>query len=79
MAEGLRETASTTWSLAITGIAGPDGGTAEKPVGTIHLAVAAPTGTTHRLVRLGGDRTRIQDLAAASAIDLLRRQLLETP
>lgn len=78
MAEGLRKIASTTWSIATTGIAGPDGGVPDKPVGTVHLAVSGPVGTTHRLVRLGGDRSRIQDLAAASAIDLLRRQLLET-
>jgi nicotinamide-nucleotide amidase len=75
MAAGLRERSGATFALAITGIAGPDGGTPEKPVGTVHLALASPEGVTHRLVSLGGDRPRIQDLAAGAALDILRRHL----
>jgi nicotinamide-nucleotide amidase len=75
MAEGMRSRAGTTYALAITGIAGPDGGRPDKPVGTIHAALASPSGTIHRQLKLGGDRTRIQELAAGGAIDLLRRHL----
>lgn len=61
--------------LAITGIAGPTGGTTEKPVGTVHLAVATPTQLEHRHFRFGGSRQTIRELAANFALDLLRRVL----
>jgi len=76
MAEGIRRTAHTTWGLATTGIAGPSGGSPDKPVGTVHVAAAGPTGTTHRLLRLPGDRARIQGWSVAATLELLRRQLL---
>ncbi|MEZ4317105.1 MAG: CinA family nicotinamide mononucleotide deamidase-related protein [Myxococcota bacterium] len=76
MAEGIRARSGATWGVATTGIAGPDGGSEAKPVGTVHIALAGPNGTEHRLVRFGGDRQRIQALAAASALDLLRRHTL---
>lgn len=79
MAEGVRQGAGATYGLATTGIAGPGGGTEAKPVGTVHLALAHPHGTEHRLVRLGGDRGRVQALAAHAALDLLRRHLSPTP
>lgn len=75
MAEGLLASSGADYTLSVTGIAGPGGGTEDKPVGTVHVAVCGPEGTSHRLLRLGGDRGRIQDLAAASALDLLRRTL----
>ena len=75
MAEGVRAAAGTTYGLATTGVAGPGGGTEARPVGTVHLALAHPHGTEHRLVRLGGDRGRVQALAAHAALDLLRRHL----
>jgi nicotinamide-nucleotide amidase len=75
MAEAVRARAGSTWALAITGVAGPSGGTPDKPVGTVHVALAGADGAAHRLLHLGGDRTRIQTLAAASALDLLRRSL----
>jgi nicotinamide-nucleotide amidase len=75
MAEGVRAGAGATWGLAVTGIAGPDGGSDDKPVGTVHLGLAGPSGTEHRRVRLFGDRHRIQALAAHTALDLLRRRL----
>ncbi len=77
MARGVREGAGATYGLGITGIAGPDGGTDEKPVGTVHIALAAPGGVHHRKLRLAGDRERIQNLSAAAALDLLRRKLHE--
>jgi nicotinamide-nucleotide amidase len=75
MAEGARRAASATWGVGITGIAGPGGGTPEKPVGTIHLSLAGPDGTraVTRLYR--GDRERVRRAAAFEALELLRRGL----
>jgi nicotinamide-nucleotide amidase len=78
MAAGCRERAGTTYGLSITGVAGPDGGSPEKPVGTVHLALASPDGVAHRMVRLGGDRARIQLLATGGALDWVRRSLQTT-
>lgn len=75
MAIGIRERSGSTYGLATTGIAGPGGGTESKPVGTVHIAVAYPGGVHHRALRFGGNRQRVQDLSAASVIDLLRRHL----
>lgn len=75
MAEGVRAVAGSTYGLSATGIAGPGGGTPEKPVGTVHIALATPEVTHHRLLRLPGDRHRVQILAAAAVLDLLRRHL----
>ncbi len=76
LAQGIRRAAGTTWGLATTGIAGPTGGTPDKPVGTVHIAVAGPHSVHHRLLRLRGERERIQTFAAAGVLDLLRRTLL---
>jgi nicotinamide-nucleotide amidase len=75
LAEGVRRIAGATWGIGITGIAGPSGGTPEKPVGTVHLAIAGPEGTEpfQRLYR--GDRDRVRRNAAFEALDLLRRKL----
>jgi nicotinamide-nucleotide amidase len=75
LAEGARRRGAATWGLGVTGIAGPTGGTPEKPVGTVHLAVAGPAGTEHvqRLYR--GDRERIRRQAAYEALNLLRLAL----
>ena len=72
LAEGVRREGGATWGLGVTGVAGPAGGTPEKPVGTVHLALAGPTGTTavQRLYR--GDRERIRRYAAYEALNLLR-------
>ncbi len=76
MAEGIRQRAGADWGLSTTGIAGPGGGTADKPVGLVHIAVAGPDGTQHRSVQLGGfSRDRVQTLSAAGVIDMLRRML----
>jgi len=76
MAEGARRTSGATWALAVTGIAGPTGGTEDKPVGTVHLAVAGPSGTTHATRRFPFDRERNRLVAAWSVLDMLRRRLL---
>ncbi len=75
MAEGARRAGAATWGLGVTGIAGPDGGTAEKPVGTVHLALAGPAGTTAVARLYRGDRERVRRAAAFEALDLLRRAL----
>jgi len=77
LAEGVRRRSGTAYGLSTTGIAGPGGGTEEKPVGTVHIALATPTRTFHRCLHLGGQRERIQQLSAAAVIDLLRRYLQE--
>jgi nicotinamide-nucleotide amidase len=75
LAEGVRRAAAATWGIGVTGIAGPDGGTPEKPVGTVHLALAGPRGT-HALMRLyRGDRERVRHQAAFEALNLLRLAL----
>jgi nicotinamide-nucleotide amidase len=75
LAEGARRTGGAAWGIGITGIAGPTGGTPEKPVGTVHVAVAGPGGTTalERLYR--GDRDRIRRIAAYEALNVLRLAL----
>jgi nicotinamide-nucleotide amidase len=76
MAEGIRDRAGATYGLSVTGIAGPGGGTPEKPVGTVHLALAGPEPTLHEQHRLRFDRRRNRELAAWLALDMLRRALL---
>ena len=56
LAEGIRERAKTTIGVGVTGIAGPTGATPDKPVGTVHIAVATPTETIHRRFLFPGDR-----------------------
>jgi len=73
MAEGIRRTAGTDLGLAVTGIAGPDGGTAEKPVGTVYLALASAAGTRVERFRFTGDRSQVRLHSACTALDWLRR------
>ena len=65
-----------THGVSITGVAGPDGGTEENPVGTVWIGVASSYRVETRRFRFPGDRGRIRTLAAQSALDLLRRHLL---
>jgi len=76
MAEGARTRFGAGAAVAVSGIAGPDGGTAEKPVGTVWLSAVTDAGA--RAVRIGlpGDRAEIQARAAQAALDLLRRLLV---
>jgi nicotinamide-nucleotide amidase len=68
----------TTWGVGITGIAGPTGGTPEKPVGTVHIAVAGPV-EKHRKLLWQGPRTIIKWYSTQQALDLLRRCILTGP
>lgn len=73
LAEGIRSKADTTWGIGITGIAGPGGGSEAKPVGTVHIAVAGPSGTRHQTAVIPGDRNQVRIRAAGAALALLLR------
>ena len=72
MAEGSRRLIGTDLAVSVTGIAGPDGGSAEKPVGTVFVGVAGKDGVTAHALRLRGDRTWIRTLSTSNALNLLR-------
>lgn len=78
MAEGARRRAGSTYALATTGIAGPSGGSPEKPVGTVHIAFASDSETIARKFFFPTDRETFKDLVAQTAFDLLRRKLCST-
>ena len=77
MAEGVRVRVKSSVGLAITGVAGPSGGTPEKPVGTVWIAAALPDSTRAVQLRLIGDRDEIRRRATQSTLELLRRTLLD--
>jgi nicotinamide-nucleotide amidase len=81
LAAGARSRFDANYSLGVTGIAGPAGGTPEKPVGTVYIALAGPGVVEGRCLRLGADSSRaaIRERAAAGALNLLRLTLLEPP
>lgn len=76
MAKKVREISRTTYGIGITGIAGPGGGTAEKPVGTVHIAVAWDGGEIHTKNYFFGTREQIKIQSAVKALDMLRRHLI---
>jgi nicotinamide-nucleotide amidase len=76
MAEGARDRLGVDVAVAVTGIAGPDGGTPEKPVGRVHLHAAGPDGSLARLLDLPGEREQIRVRATVTALHLLRALLL---
>jgi nicotinamide-nucleotide amidase len=79
MAAGARKRASVEVGIGITGIAGPEGGSEEKPVGTVFIAVSSPRGEAVRGYRFAGTRATIRERAAQAALDLARRQLRGLP
>jgi nicotinamide-nucleotide amidase len=76
MARGVRHRAKTDFGLAVTGVAGPDGGTEEKPVGLVYIALADDAHTEHKRLKLPGDRELIRWRASQAALDMLRRRLI---
>ena len=76
MARGVRHKAKTDFGLAITGIAGPDGGSEEKPVGLVYVALADDAHTEHKRFVIPGDRELIRWRASQAALDMLRRRLI---
>jgi nicotinamide-nucleotide amidase len=78
MATGVLERFGAQVGVGVTGIAGPDGGTAEKPVGTVCLAVAVGDAVRSTKVQMIGDRDEIRRRSAQAALNLVRRALSET-
>lgn len=74
MAEGMRTSSGADYALATTGIAGPDGGTEEKPVGLVYIALASDGETAVKEFRFTGDRAKIRHSATLNALDFLRRK-----
>jgi nicotinamide-nucleotide amidase len=79
MARGARERAGVDVGLGITGVAGPDGGSEQKPVGTVFIAVSSPLGEEVRKHRFMGSRGTVRERAAQTALDMLRRHLAGLP
>jgi nicotinamide-nucleotide amidase len=75
MTEGARRRFDVEAAIAVSGIAGPEGGTAEKPVGTVWLGAAAADDCRTALIRFPGDRHEVRTRAAQAALDLMRRTL----
>ncbi len=78
MALGVRRLTGSDWALSVTGIAGPDGGTPEKPVGLVFVAVAGPDGCSSQRLRLGNTRGRewIRTVSAGEVLNALRLRLI---
>ena len=81
MAEGARRATGATWAIAVSGIAGPGGGSADKPVGLVHIAIAGPDGCSSDGVRFGASRGRpwIQTLTVGEALNRLRLRIAAAP
>jgi nicotinamide-nucleotide amidase len=81
MAEGVRRISGAEWGVAVSGIAGPGGGSDDKPVGLVHIAVASAEGCVAEAVRFGSRRGRtwIQTLTVGEALNRLRLRLLDSP
>jgi nicotinamide-nucleotide amidase len=75
LADGARARFGAAVGIGITGIAGPDGGTPEKPVGTVCLSVASGDDRLDRTVRLPGDRATVRERTTTVVLHLLRRLL----
>ena len=77
MAEGIRNRLKTNIGISVTGIAGPDGGTAQKPVGLVYIGLSSDSGTVTKELRLSGNRKKIRTVTALNVFDLIRRHILK--
>ncbi len=77
MAEGVKKLSRTAYALSITGIAGPTGGSVEKPVGTVYIALSTPERTEAKRFFFPGGRDKVRATAAETALDWLRRHLTD--
>lgn len=75
MASGIRKRAGSTFGISVTGVAGPGGGSPEKPVGLVYIALADDSQTTTRKFIFPGDRQFIRTLSVNAALDMLRRRI----
>ena len=76
LAEGIRSRSGANIGIGITGVAGPSGGTPEKPVGLVYISLADERGTQVREFRFPGDRERIRHWATQAALELIRRRMM---
>jgi len=76
LAEGIRKRCLSSYGVGITGVAGPTGGTEQKPVGLVYIALAGDEGTQVVERNFPGDRARIRQFATQQALDMIRRALL---
>ena len=76
LADGIRKRTGATIGVGVTGIAGPGGGTPEKPVGLVHIGIADERGPRERRFQFPGDRERIRLHASQTALDSVRRYFL---
>jgi nicotinamide-nucleotide amidase len=79
LAAGIRKLTGATLGIGITGVAGPGGGTPEKPVGLVHIGIADERGPREKSFRFPGDRERIRFFATQNALDAVRRHFLFPP
>ena len=75
LAEGIRHKSGSQWGVGITGVAGPGGGSAEKPVGLVHIAISGHQETFHQKLQLHGTRKQIRVSAAAMTLFYLLQQM----
>ena len=76
LAEGIRQRCVSSYGIGITGVAGPTGGTEQKPVGVVYVALAGEEGTQVVERNFPGDRKRIRWFASQQALEMIRRALL---
>jgi nicotinamide-nucleotide amidase len=76
MAEGTRQQTQADYALSVTGIAGPSGGTPDKPVGTVFIGLAGPTGSVIQRNFNSFDRETFKQVTTQQALELLRRTIL---
>jgi nicotinamide-nucleotide amidase len=77
MAVGIRNSANSDLGVSITGIAGPGGGSKEKPVGLVYIGLASPEGVEASKFQFHGGRDSIRQLSVQAALDWVRRYMLE--